>query len=54
MTDHTYRFFARLTPGDEKPSTWSGEIYGPNVHMLRTHRTMLAARLHAFWRNLRR
>jgi hypothetical protein len=50
----TYRYYARLTPGDEKPSTWCGDIDGPNVYKLRNHRTMTAARLHAFWRNLRR
>lgn len=52
--EHTYRYHARLTPGDERPSTWCGDLFGPNVHMLRVHRTMLAARLHAWWRNLRR
>lgn len=50
----SYRYYARLTPGDEKPSTWCGDIDGPNVYKLRNHRTMLAARLHAAWRNFRR
>lgn len=53
-TTHTYHYYARLTPGDEKPSVWCGDIDGPNVHKLREHRFMLLARLHAAWRNWRR
>lgn len=51
---YSYRYYARLTPGDEKPSVWCGDIDGPNVYEVRRHRTMLVARLHALWRNWRR
>ena len=50
----TYRYYARLTPGDQVPSVWCGDFDGPNVYKLCEHRWMVAARLHAAWRNWRR
>ena len=49
-----YRFYARLTPGDEVPSVYCGDIDGPNVYRVSLHRWMWAARIYAWWRNLRR
>ena len=51
---YSYLYYARRTPGDERPSVWVGDIDGPNVAKVCNHPLMLTARIHAWWRNINR
>lgn len=50
----TYRYYARRTPGEQLPSVYCGDIFGPNCYCYGIYRSMLRAQAVAWWRNRRR